>query len=145
MPTEVKNDIFQLTNDVWTRRWAEDSRFKHTKQFYDGPDQNKSKGVMKKSTMSLNCWIQCITGHNNLAYFQSKLDIEINSTCRLCRESQETMYHLLTECPATQKLQRDIFQNRIPLPDRTWSKKTHKLLQTPNNLPTNKTKHSAYM
>ena len=69
----------------------------------------------------LSAWIRGITGHNNLAYFQSKLNPEIDPTCRLCRQDNETMHHLMTSCEATSKLQLDILQNKIPLPDMSWS------------------------
>ena len=59
-------------------RWIQDDRFKHTKAFYGKPDKNKAKGVMIMSTLNLSYWIKAITGHNNLAYFQSKLNIQID-------------------------------------------------------------------
>ena len=75
------------------------------------------------STLTLSNWIKTITGHNNLAYFQSKIDPEISLVCRLCNYKDETLFHLVTECEAiaTQKLQ--IMENKIPLPDVEWSVK----------------------
>ena len=49
----------------------------------------------------LGTCIKGITGHNNLAYFQSKLHPEIDPMCRLCLQAQET---LMTECEATSAL-----------------------------------------
>ena len=60
-----------------------------------------------------------VTGHNNLAYFQSKLHPEIDPTCRLCLQANETFHHLMTDCEATTSLQMDIMKNQIPLPDMT--------------------------
>ena len=37
------------------------------------------------STYMLSTWIKSITGH--LAYFQSKLNPEIDPTCRLCLQA----------------------------------------------------------
>ena len=74
-------------------------------------------------TKSLSTWIKGITGHNNLAFFQSKLDYEIDPTCRLCQQSNETLHHLMTDCETTSKLQMDINKNNIPLPDMSWSVK----------------------
>ena len=45
----------------------------------------------------LSTWIKGITGHNNLAYFQSKLNPEIDPTCRLCLQANETLHHLMTD------------------------------------------------
>ena len=46
--------------------------------FYDSPSKNKSKYILKIGTYMLSTWIKSITGHNNLAYFQSKLNPEID-------------------------------------------------------------------
>ena len=71
----------------------------------------------------LSIWIKSITGHNTLAYFQSTLNPEIDPTCRLCLQANETLHHLMTDCEATTSLQMDIMKNQIPLPDMTWSVK----------------------
>ena len=64
-------------------------------------------------TYMLSTWIKSITGHNNLAYFQSKLNSEIDPTCRLCLQANETLHHLMTDCEATTSLQMDIMKNQI--------------------------------
>ena len=43
----------------------------------------------------LSTWIKSITGHNNP---------EIDPTCRLCLQANETRYHLMTNCEATTSL-----------------------------------------
>ena len=40
-----------------------------------------------------------------------------------CQQANETLHHLMTDCEATNMLQRDIMKNLIPLPDMTWSVK----------------------
>ena len=74
-------------------------------------------------THMLSTWIKIITGHNNLAYFQSKLNPEIDPTCRLCLQANEALHHLMTDCEATSSLQLDIMKNQIPLPDMLVSKR----------------------
>ena len=74
-------------------------------------------------TSKLSVWIKEITGHNKLAYFQSKLNTEIDPTCKLCLQANEILYHLMTECEATASLQMEIMKNKyrtVPLPDMTW-------------------------
>ena len=61
------------------------------------------------NNINLSLWIRCITGHNNSAYFQSKLDPMIDPTCRLCQMEDETSFHLLTNCDALH----DLRKNRI--------------------------------
>ena len=99
------------------------TEYKHTKLYYNAPNKNKSNYILKMGTNMLSTWIKGITGHNNLAYFQSKLNAEIDPTCRLCLQSNETLHHLMTDCEATSSLQLDIMKNMIPLPDMTWSVK----------------------
>ena len=92
----------------------------------------ESKYILKMETSMLGAWIKGITGHNNLAYFQSKLNPEIDPTCRLCKQDNETLHHLMTSCETTSTLQLDIRQNKIPLPDMLWSViKINKLLHHP--------------
>ena len=62
----------------------------------------------------------------------SKLNPEIDPTCRLCLQANETLHHLMTDCEATSSLQLDIMKNQIPLPDMTWSvKDINKFIQHP--------------
>ena len=62
----------------------------------------------------------------------SKLNTEIDPTCKLCTQANETLHHIMTDCEATPKLQMDILKNQIPLPDMTWSvKDINKFIQHP--------------
>ena len=75
-------------------------------------------------THMLSTWIKSITGHNNLAYFQSKLDTEISLICSLCQLRPETMiYYLITDCEGMAKQQLNILENAVPLSDMQWSNK----------------------
>ena len=69
---------------------------------------------------------------NNLAYFQSQIHPEIDPTCRLCLQGNETLHHLMTDCKATTPLQMDMMKKQIPLPDMTWSvRDINKFIQHP--------------
>ena len=57
-----------------------------------------------------------ISLYPNLAWFQSKLNLEIDPSCRLCLQANKTLYHLMTDCEATNSLQMNIMKNQIPLP-----------------------------
>ena len=111
--------------------WISMDKYKHTKNFYDGPDNNKAKGVLTMGT--LNLWIKCITGHNNLAYFRSKIDAAINPACRLYRNNLETsIYHLLSTCNAMHGTQQELGMIEIPTPGREWSiKRISKFIDSP--------------
>ena len=120
---EVKSKIGEYTSRLWKNKWQISTQYKHTKLFYESPNKNKSKYILKMGTIKLSTWIKGITGHNNLAYFQSKINPEIDPTCRLCQQGSETLHHLMTDCEATSTLQLDIMKNKIPLPDMSWSVK----------------------
>ena len=92
------NKIEEYTTSKWKQKWISSPQNKHTKLFYNSPNANKSKYIMKMGTRMLSTWITRITGHNNLAYFQSKLNAEIDPTCKLCLQANETLHHLVTDC-----------------------------------------------
>ena len=86
----------------------------------------------------LSTWIKGITGHNNLAYFQSKLNTEIDPTCRLCLQANETLHHRMTDCEATTLLQLDIMKNKNPTSRHDLVSRRHKhIFTTPLNTLTN--------
>ena len=91
---------------------------------------------------TISTWIKSITGHNNLAYFQSKFNPEIYPFCKLCKQFNETLHYLMTDCEATTMLQLNIMKNKIPLPDMTWSVKDintfiqHLLIHSPTTFDT---------
>ena len=54
--------------------------------------------------------IRIITGHNNLNYFQSKLDTDRDPLCRLCEEEDETFDHWVQDCPVLRQQRCKIFE-----------------------------------
>ena len=84
------------------------------------------------SILNLSLWTRSITGHNNLAYFQSKLGPLIDPTCRLCQMNNEIVFHLLTSSDALHEKRRDILGNMSIGDGHTWSiKKIMTFLQSP--------------
>ena len=93
---------------------------------------NLNRYILRMGTNKLGIWIKGITGHNNLAYFQSKLNNKIDPTGRLCLNANETLHHLMTDCEATAMIQLNTLKNKIPLPDMTWSvKEIHTFMEHP--------------
>ena len=73
IPWQVaKNKIEEYITSKWKHKWTTAPQYKHTKLFYESPNKNKSKYILKMGTYMLSTWIKSITGHNNLAYFQSR-------------------------------------------------------------------------
>jgi hypothetical protein len=93
-----------------------------TKQFYAAPDRNKAKYIYKLCRPELSRIVQLITGHGKLAYFQSKLQPNLDPTCRLCFETNETFWYLLYECPALLQQRSEILHEYNPDGElRDWS------------------------
>ena len=67
---------------------------------------------MELSRFRLGRYIRIVTGHNNLLYHRSNIDLDIDPMCRFCKESQETFLHFISDCPALwreqQQLQADV-------------------------------------
>ena len=82
---------------------------------------SEAKYVYKLPRMRLSRFIRTISGHNALMYFQSKIDPEVDPRCRLCRQSDETFFHLVTECPRLHRLRQDKFLDMRISNDHGWS------------------------
>ena len=90
--------------------------------------------IRQQSNSSSMLWISCshIFEIFFLAYFQSKINPDIDPTCRLRPQANETLYHLLTDYEATSLIQVDILKYKITLPDMTWNvKELDKFIQHP--------------
>jgi ribonuclease HI len=114
---ELKMNLERAVRETWTQRWKSDSRYWMTKQFLTKPDKSAGRRACQLSKSSLSRLIQLITGHNFLSYFQFKLDSTINPLCRMCEESNETFFHLLTDCPALEVKRREWFLDKPPITD----------------------------
>ena len=42
-----------------------------------------------------------------------KINTEINPACRLCAQTNETLYHFMTDCKATSMIQLDIIKTKF--------------------------------
>ena len=61
--------------------------------------------------------VEIITGHNNLSYFQFKVDPDVNPLCRFCDEQNESFHHFITDCPRLRQYRTD---NIKPFDHSTW-------------------------
>ena len=71
---------------------------------------NVSKVLLRLGRKDLSIMGQAITGHNRLNKHESKVNSEIDPTCRFCMEDEETAWHVVGQCPAFWKERRDIFK-----------------------------------
>jgi hypothetical protein len=71
-----------------------------TKLWFAEPDRTLSRDILQRSKAKLGQLVQFFTGHNNLMKHQFNINNDVDSTCRLCLEDEETSWHVIAECPA---------------------------------------------
>ena len=54
-------------------------------------DKYKAKSLLTRSCIELSWFVGLVTGHGNLAYFDSKFEPGSTPICRFCRERNETL------------------------------------------------------
>ena len=59
--TATKNEIDNAIRNEWKRRWQNAPHYKHTKNFYSGPDKNRAKKILNISRSHLTRLISIIT------------------------------------------------------------------------------------
>ena len=55
-------------------RWTTSKEYKHSKLFLDKPNSNRAKKILQLPRLKMKRLVEIITGHNNLSYFQYKVD-----------------------------------------------------------------------
>ena len=102
--TEISNKLKDLFNAKWKLRWKTSKDYKHSKKFLENPNQNRAKKILQLPRLKMKRLVEIITGHNNLSYFQFKIDPDVNPLCRFCEEANETFHHFITDCPRLRQL-----------------------------------------
>ena len=105
--TEISNELKELFNNKWMLRWTTSKEYKHSKKFLEKPNSNRAKKILQLPRFKMKSLVEIITGHNNLSYFQFKIDPDVNPLCRLCEEENETFHHYLTDCPRLRQFRAD--------------------------------------
>ena len=108
--TPVANQIIKAKakahyDNLWEERWKQRSDCRQTKLWFpsvNADSRAKSKSLLSLPRESLSTAIQFITGFNRLYKHQKVCDRteDIDSTCRLCLEEDESAWHVVAECPA---------------------------------------------
>ena len=105
----IKTIVKTRIQRLWREEWTYTDINKHTKNFFNTPNKNLSKCLLKMSRNDLMLLIPLITGHNFLRQFSDKLKPLANTNCRLCHETLENFLHLLNVCPRLRQQQTDCF------------------------------------
>ena len=105
--TEISNRLKELIYDKWMLRWTTSKEYKHSKKFLDKPNTIRAKKILQLPRLKMKRLVEIVTGHNNLSYFQFKVDPDVNPLCRFCEEDNETFHHFITECPRLRQFRTD--------------------------------------
>ena len=106
------NDYFQ---SKWSKAWKFYDQARQTKIWFPKPDQKKSLQLLRLGRKTLSRLTQFLTGHNKLKRHKNLQNRVIDPySCRLCLEEEESSFHVIAECPATQSIRTRVFELPIP-------------------------------
>ena len=92
----LKTAIYAEWFNLWT---ADPTKFKHTKIFFPRMDPKYSKHILRLNRTDLKLIIEIISGHTYLKVFSTKIKPLQNTLCRFCSTEDETISHLILNCP----------------------------------------------
>jgi len=99
---KLKNNIKTYYYNKWHSLWKVHKEARQTKIWFQTPDPNLSRKLLEIPRPKLGLLIQFLTGHNNLMRHKAICDPDVDSTCRLCLEEEESSFHVIAECPVLQ-------------------------------------------
>ena len=119
--SQVKDMVLTGLREIWNEEWRDYEGARMTKYFFPRNDKDRARKIYHLSRLQLGRMIRILTGHNNLRYYQSKLDHQISPFCRFCTQEPETFHHFVFECPSLFHSRREIFLDHLPDLDMNWS------------------------
>ena len=110
-----KMEILNYFKLKWSKAWNLYEQARQTKIWFPKPDPKKSFKLLKLHRKNLSRFLQFLTGHNKLKRHKN-LQNGVNDphSCRLCLEEEESTFHVIAECPATQSVRSRVFELPIP-------------------------------
>ena len=109
--TEIANRLKLQISNKWKLRRTTSKEYKHSKLFLEKPNPNLARKILQLPRLKMKKLVEIITGHNNLSYFQFKIDPDVNPLCRFCEENNETFHHFITDCPRLRQFRLDTIRN----------------------------------
>ena len=97
---EIKKEIKRIAEHKWQQWWKTIPQCGIAKAFFAVPTTQHRKFIKWLSTKELTTLTQAGTDHGLFAGHLSRWRESLPSTCKLCREAEETSLHLWGECPA---------------------------------------------
>jgi ribonuclease HI len=105
----LKNAVNNWLNTRWRKWWNDTTSCRRVKQWFDGPDKQRSEHLMSLGRTELSNIIKLLTCFSNLLVHRARINTNVIDQCRLCKSHSETGWHILTECPALEWTRRQNF------------------------------------
>ena len=102
----IKLKLSERLHTAWNKRWLAYPEARQSKIWI--PTVKPSKTIKLKDRQMIGFIIQIITGHGPFRYHQQFSDKEVDTTCSLCLEDEESGAHLALDCPALAR-EREIY------------------------------------
>lgn len=98
----IKSSIFRLFLHRAEDRWRSLDTCSVARLLWPSFDGRRTMQLINRDRKSVSRLVALITGHWTLGRHASRLGLPFNECCRSCgdREREETVFHLLCECPA---------------------------------------------
>lgn len=119
----LKAKIQNYTTHLWYKHWQNLNQCRQTKIWFDGPQPNKTKQLLKLSKADFTQVIQWITGHNFLNRHNHILNPDLcpEPICRKCGLEPETSSHIIIDCPALMAVRFESFKTIQLNPNPKWT------------------------
>ena len=113
--TKQKCGIKDYFHNKWSKAWHSYGEARQTKIWFPIPNPKKSFLLLKMDRTNLGRIVQFLTGHNKLKRHKNIQDgVTDPHSCTLCHEDEESSFHVIAECPATQFFRTEVFKLPIP-------------------------------
>ena len=113
-----KSEIQTYFHRKWAKEWTSYGEARQTKIWFPKPNSKKSSVLLRLERDNLSKLVQFLTGHNKLMRHKNIQEgISEPDSCRLCRQDEESSFHVIAECPAMQKIRTGVFKNPRTLPN----------------------------
>ena len=127
-----KTEISNYSQTKWCKAWKSHEQARQIKIWFPKPNSKKSQQLLNMSRKTLGKFVQFLTGHNKLRRHKNLQDgINDPYSCRLCLEEEESSFHVIAECQATQSLRTKIFD--LPTPSTLPNPQDWRISQEPDS------------
>jgi hypothetical protein len=111
--TLLERQIENFTRKLAIDEWHNSDKMEHAKKHISGYDPKLATKIINLNRKDLRYVTGVLTGHACHNRFLFAINKSIYETCRFCHEEDETMYHVINECPALISARRQIFYKEI--------------------------------